>query len=82
MNSSFHTHKSGTERHSGLAESDARRNTCGVIKLCIFLGATIGGWIGWYLGAFAGTFTAFIVSMVGTGVGMYYGRRAADRIVS
>ena len=49
-----------------------------VSKLLAFVGATIGGWIGWYLGAFIGTFTAFMVSIVGTGVGIYAGRCWAD----
>ena len=49
-------------------------------KLMIFLGATVGGAIGWWLGAFVGTFTAFVVSMLGTGAGMYFGRSWADRI--
>lgn len=44
-------------------------------KLAIFLGATIGGAIGWWLGALVGTMTAFIVSMVGTGIGIYAVRR-------
>ncbi len=48
-----------------------------MIRLCAFLGATILGYAGWYLGALVGTFTAFAVSMVGTGFGMYYGRRIA-----
>lgn len=47
-------------------------------KLAAFLGATVGGWIGWYLGALVGTFTAFMVSIVGTGVGIYAARRLAD----
>jgi hypothetical protein len=44
-------------------------------KLTAFIGATLGGYLGWALGAPAGIFTAFAVSMVGTGVGMYYGRK-------
>lgn len=44
-------------------------------KLAVFLGATIGGAVGWWLGAFVGTMTAFIVSMVGTGIGIYAVRR-------
>jgi hypothetical protein len=46
-----------------------------VRKLAILLGATIGGAIGWWLGAFAGTMTAFVVSMIGTGIGIYAVRR-------
>ncbi len=47
-------------------------------KLFVFIGATIGGWLGWAAGAPVGIFTAFAVSMVGTGVGMYYGKKAAQ----
>jgi uncharacterized membrane protein YeaQ/YmgE (transglycosylase-associated protein family) len=49
-------------------------------KLLGFVGATVGGYTGWALGALAGPFTAFMVSMIGTGVGMYYGRRIAQNI--
>ena len=49
-------------------------------KLLGFVGATVGGYAGWALGALAGPFTAFLVSMIGTGVGMYYGRRIAQNI--
>ena len=45
-------------------------------KLLAFVGSTIGGYAGWALGArVGGTFTAFVVSMIGTGLGLYYGRR-------
>lgn len=44
-------------------------------RLFSFLGATIGGTAGWYLGALVGTFTAFMVSIVGTGVGIYMAQR-------
>ena len=46
-------------------------------KLFSFLGATIGGYAGWFLGARIGITTAFMLSMVGTGIGIYYGRRIA-----
>jgi hypothetical protein len=48
-----------------------------MIKLMGFLGATIGGYAGWALGAPFGTMTAFMISMVGTGIGIYAGRRVA-----
>ncbi|HEV8612438.1 MAG TPA: hypothetical protein VGQ73_02940 [Gemmatimonadales bacterium] len=35
----------------------------------------MGGYLGWWLGAHTGIFTAFLVSMLGTGVGLYAGRR-------
>lgn len=47
-------------------------------KLLGFVGATVGGYAGWAVGALAGTFAAFIVSMIGTGFGMYWGRRLAQ----
>ena len=46
-------------------------------KLFSFLGATIGSYGGWALGATVGFTTAFMVSMVGTGIGIYVGRRVA-----
>lgn len=48
-------------------------------KLFGFLGATVGGWIGWALGAPVGMFTAFMLSMVGTGLGIYAGKQLARR---
>jgi hypothetical protein len=47
-------------------------------KLLAFLGMTVGGWIGWMVGAYFGFFAAFVLSIVGTGVGLYYGRRLAS----
>jgi hypothetical protein len=48
-------------------------------KLLGFVGATVGGYAGWALGAaLAGTFTAFTLSIVGTGFGLYWGRRLAS----
>jgi hypothetical protein len=49
-----------------------------VTKFFAFVGATAGGWAGWALGAPIGPFAAFVVSMIGTGVGMYYGRRVGQ----
>jgi uncharacterized membrane protein YeaQ/YmgE (transglycosylase-associated protein family) len=47
-------------------------------KLLGFVGATVGSYLGWWLGSGGGTMTAFIVSMLGTGVGLYIGRRVAS----
>ena len=44
-------------------------------KLLAFVGAVVGGYAGWALGALVGTFTAYVVSLVGTGAGVYWGRR-------
>ena len=46
-------------------------------KLLGGVGATAGGALGWWAGAPFGFFSAFVVSMVGTGVGLYAGRRLA-----
>lgn len=47
-------------------------------KLFGFVGTTIGSYAGWILGAhLGGTMTAFIVSMIGTGFGLYAGIRLA-----
>ncbi len=43
-----------------------------------FLGATVGSYAGWYLGAPIGFMTGFMLSMVGTGFGIYAGRRVAQ----
>jgi len=32
---------------------------------------TLGGWVGWWLGAFVGLTTAVVLSMVGTGAGLW-----------
>jgi len=48
-----------------------------MLKLFSFLGATVGGYAGWFAGAPVGIMTAFMLSMVGTGIGMYYGRKIA-----
>jgi hypothetical protein len=49
-------------------------------KLLGFVGASLVGSIGWWMGAPVGFMTAFFLSMVGTGVGMYAGRRLADHL--
>jgi hypothetical protein len=46
-------------------------------KLLVFLGLSVGGWIGWVVGARFGFFTAFLLSIVGTALGLYVGRRIA-----
>ena len=47
-------------------------------KLLGFLGMSAGGWVGWIVGAPMGLFAAFILSFVGTGLGLYVGRRIAS----
>lgn len=36
---------------------------------------SVGGWLGWIAGSSISIFTAFIVSVVGTGAGLYVARR-------
>lgn len=50
----------------------------GILNL---VGMTIGGWIGWAIGAPVSVFTAFVVSMVGTGVGLYAAQRVTKRLM-
>ena len=50
-------------------------------KLLAWLGATVLGAVGWWAGERQGMFTAFVLSMVGTGVGIYVGRRLADHLL-
>jgi hypothetical protein len=49
--------------------------------LLAWVAATLLGALGWWAGAFEGMFTAFVLSMVGTGVGLYLGRRMAARLL-
>jgi hypothetical protein len=51
-----------------------------MMKVLTTLGAFLGGSIGWWLGARFGMMTAFMVSMVGTGFGMYSGKKLADHV--
>ena len=47
-------------------------------KLLGFLGLMVGGWLGWAIGARFSFTLALLVSIVGTGVGLYIGRRIAQ----
>jgi hypothetical protein len=46
-----------------------------------FFGMSVGGWIGWAIGAPVSIFTAFMVSMVGTGIGLFYTQRLIKRLL-
>ena len=46
-------------------------------RLLVGIATFVLGSLGWYAGIAIGLFTAFVLSMVGTGVGIYYGRRLA-----
>ena len=43
-----------------------------------FLGASLLGSLGWTLGRYIGFGTAIVVSCIGSGFGMYWGRRLFD----
>jgi hypothetical protein len=47
-------------------------------KLLGWIGLTLGGWIGWAAGARLSFTAAFLLGIVGTGLGLYIGRRIAD----
>ena len=49
--------------------------------LNLFGMSVVGGWIGWAIGAQVSFFTAFIVSMVGTGVGVFYTQHAVRSLL-
>ena len=42
----------------------------------------MGGGIGWAAGSRVGIMTAFMLSVIGTGLGIYFGKRLADRVES
>jgi hypothetical protein len=46
-----------------------------------WVGGTVGGALGWWAGSRFGFFTAFVLSVIGTGLGLYAGRRAAARML-
>jgi len=45
------------------------------------MGMSAGGWLGWILGAQVSFFTGYVVSMVGTGVGLFLTQRAIKRLL-
>ena len=42
---------------------------------------TVVGGIGWWLGAFVSMFVAFILSMIGTGLGLYWAQRLTKHLL-
>jgi hypothetical protein len=39
---------------------------------------SVTGWFGWWLGSHIGLITALILSLIGTALGLYYGRRLLE----
>lgn len=50
-------------------------------RLFDLIGMTIGGWLGWAVGAPISMFTAFMVSIVGTGVGLWATRKITRQMM-
>jgi hypothetical protein len=50
-----------------------------MVKLSGFVGSIVGSYAFWYLGAPIGMFTGLMFSIVGGGVGLYYGRKFGKR---
>lgn len=48
-------------------------------RLFDLIGMTVGGWLGWVAGAPISSFTALMVSIVGTGLGLWATRRYLGR---
>jgi len=44
-------------------------------RIFSFIGGTAGGYAAWFAGLLLGKPTAIIMSIVGTSLGMYYGRK-------
>lgn len=47
-------------------------------KLVVSLSSFLLASAGWWIGAFAGPLAAFVVSMIGTGVGIYAGKKIVN----
>ena len=50
-------------------------------RFIVFVFLSVGGWLGWALGTPVSFFTAFMLSIVGTGLGLYVGKRVAKYLV-
>jgi len=50
-------------------------------RILDMIAMTAGGWVGWWMGAFVSIFTAFVISMIGTGLGLYAARRLSKRML-
>lgn len=50
-------------------------------KLIKLAGMSAGGWLGWAIGRPASFFTAFVLSVVGTGLGLYVADRIGARLL-
>lgn len=67
---------SGTTGHPAFGGT-VQRTGISMTKLFGYAGSVVGSTLGWWVGALFGTMTAFLLSIVGTGVGIYVGRLIA-----
>lgn len=44
-------------------------------KLFTFIGSTLGSYAGWWLGSGVGLMTSFLLSVLGLGLGIWFGAR-------
>ena len=61
--------------HANVEDGTTHAESPTMNRLLGFVGMTVGGWLGWWIGAWLSIFTAFVLSMVGTGVGLYAAHR-------
>ena len=50
-------------------------------RILDLLGMSLGGWVGWAAGAGVSIFVAFVISVIGTGVGLYAVRRLTKSLL-
>jgi len=51
-----------------------------VSGLMAFVGSLLGGYLGWWLGTPLGLMGQVMIGLVGTALGVYAGRRIAERL--
>lgn len=59
-----------------LATRDGAWISGSVSTVFALIGSSLGGWIGWAAGHHVGVMTGYLTSVVGSALGIYYGRRA------
>lgn len=50
-------------------------------RLLDLMAMSAGGWIGWVAGATISIFTAYVVSVIGSGLGLYASRRITKQLL-
>jgi len=49
-----------------------------ILSFCVML---FGSYFGWWIGAKLGLMVAVILSSIGAGIGLYYGRRLSNNLL-